>query len=567
MKHDLYCKNCQLKNEPGILPEFYDKGKNETVAIILDLIGDHEVKYNTLLTGHTGKLLRQIINKTENYNILLLPTFLCKPINSKGNLLKIINTCVPYINNLISKYKIKKYLMLGRNAVLLFERLTGIKTGNANLDQLDREGLKTKNNITYRITYHPNIYFKTKLDDILNSIIKAFNDIFEQDYIITLEDNIKLINEIQEQIKQIQKIDFNLEIDANYYDLINVTKGNDYFYYLFYKDGDKKILKIEPLTLIYNDNTIKNLNHLNIINITNKSELKYVNDIQYNKTIKKLSDLGLNYSLYIIDGTKLINHIAITTTLIKNLSFNIYKPTYIDIETIDDKIVLTTIIHNDKIYLFTDKEIKTDSAHEIIITKDIATDVNKFLKENAIIVAGWNVLFDIYYILNNAKNLDINDLKVDYLNNKYCNYPYYSIFDIMYLYEKFINGNSLKYSLDYIAKQELGKGKILTSETFEDLYKYNFEKFVEYNILDTILVKEIDDKLDISNLAQQIRIAIESPIDQDIITKHSKIGNLILIRDLLRQNKITSYAITKESLGVNLSGGFVQDPITSVIYC
>jgi len=568
-KNKIYCSKCLLVNEPLFEPVFIDNNKNNAICIITDIINDNDLKQNTIYHG----LLKQSVDNIQNYNVLVIPPVLCYVDHTKSkNLLKIIRACIPNIYSYIQKYKPKKYLILGRNALNMFERLTNIKVPKGNLDQLDQLGILKDKDIEYRITYHISVYTKTKQIELLNSILRAFEDITGEKIEINLESNTKQLNEIRNILQVSVKEQVNLKIDANNYDLILVTKlskNSNIATYTFYRDGQKNILNIETPIIIHNDNLIKQLNYLHIIDNIKPEQLQYTCDVSYLKGLRRLNDLGINFSLYVLDTTKLINHIAFISSVLENVNYNIYQPTYLDIELVNDKIVLATVIHDNEIYLFTDKKVNFKTiANEIIITNDIATELNNFLVKNSIIITGWNVYFDIYHILTKAKlyNFDKRNLQISYdEDNNYCNYPYYAILDLMYLYKRLINPNSLKYSLDYVAYNELGKRKILTSETFEELYNNNFEKFVEYNILDTILVKEIDEKHDIINLAQQIRIAIQSPIDQDIITKHSKIGTLILIRELLKRNKFLSYNNSKDTLGINLSGGFVQEPIKGVI--
>ncbi|MEM4558306.1 MAG: hypothetical protein QW251_05895, partial [Desulfurococcaceae archaeon] len=536
-KNRIYCSKCLLINEQILEPVFINNNKENTFCVITDIINDNDLKQNTVYHG----LLKQIVDNIQNYNVLIIPPVLCYVDPSKSkNLLKIIRACIPNIYTYIQKYKPKKYLILGRNALNMFERLTNIKVPKGNLDQLDQLGILKERDVEYRITYHIGVYTKTKQIELLNSILRAFEDITGEKIEITLESNIKQLNEIRNNLQVTVKERVNLKIDANNYDLILVTKlskNSNIATYTFYRDGQKNVLNIEMPVIVYNDSLIKQLNYLHIIDNIKLEQLQFTNDINYLKNLKRLNDFGINFSLYVLDTTKLINHIAFVSSVLENVSYNIYQPTYLDIELVNDKIVLATVIHENKVYLFTDKKVDFKTiADEIIVTNDIATELNNFLVKNSVIITGWNVYFDIYHILTKAKlyNFDKKNLQVSYdEDNNYCNYPYYAILDLMYLYKRLINPNSLKYSLDYVAYNELGKRKILTAETFEDLYKNNFEKFVEYNILDTILVKELDEKHDIINLAQQIRIAIQSPIDQDIITKHSKIGTLILIRELL----------------------------------
>jgi hypothetical protein len=56
--------------------------------------------------------------------------------------------------------------------------------------------------------------------------------------------------------------------------------------------------------------------------------------------------------------------------------------------------------------------------------------------------------------------------------------------------------------LDHIAKVELGKEKLSYAEytSFRDFYKNDWQKFVEYNVIDVELVDQLEDKMKLIEL-------------------------------------------------------------------
>jgi DNA polymerase elongation subunit (family B) len=75
-------------------------------------------------------------------------------------------------------------------------------------------------------------------------------------------------------------------------------------------------------------------------------------------------------------------------------------------------------------------------------------------------------------------------------------------FDYLMLYKKFSINDRPRFTLDYISKQELGRGKKKYAGTLDDLYENDPEGFIEYNIDDVELVVSLDEKLDFIFAAQ-----------------------------------------------------------------
>lgn len=126
------------------------------------------------------------------------------------------------------------------------------------------------------------------------------------------------------------------------------------------------------------------------------------------------------------------------------------------------------------------------------------------------IVTGWNLaLFDIPYIIGRMillfgeekaaeispwNKIDRREVEVfKKMRTKYAIYGI-AIMDYLDLYKKFTQGNRSSYKLDYIANLELGYGKISYDEhgAMHLFYKNDFPRFVEYNIVDVVLIVELE---------------------------------------------------------------------------
>ncbi|MBC8428418.1 hypothetical protein H8D04_00900 [bacterium] len=138
----------------------------------------------------------------------------------------------------------------------------------------------------------------------------------------------------------------------------------------------------------------------------------------------------------------------------------------------------------------------------------------KYLELRPTIITGWNVDgFDIPYLYNRtikvlgqsvADNLSPIS-KVIY--SKYANrykIAGVSVLDYLLLYKDFTFGSRPSYRLDDIGQFEVGSPKISYDGTLNDLYENDLRKFVEYNIHDVRIVKQLDDKLDFIDIARGI---------------------------------------------------------------
>lgn len=133
--------------------------------------------------------------------------------------------------------------------------------------------------------------------------------------------------------------------------------------------------------------------------------------------------------------------------------------------------------------------------------------IHHFRKKNVDILTGWNVMgFDVPYIINRCKNLKIEESLSPiniYKERRTGGYHIegggyviagISILDGLELYKNFVYTKRERYSLQFIGQIELKKGKKDLEGTVNNEWKNNWNNFVEYNVNDVILCKEIEDK-------------------------------------------------------------------------
>jgi DNA polymerase elongation subunit (family B) len=191
------------------------------------------------------------------------------------------------------------------------------------------------------------------------------------------------------------------------------------------------------------------------------------------------------------------------------------------------------------------------------------------------IVTGWNIeFFDIPYLVNRIKLL-FNDKEAKRLSpwkildekiiefrgkeNQSYNPFGLSVLDYYQLYRKFTFGNQESYKLDFISQIELGEKKIDYSEygNLLELYKNNYQKFIEYNIHDCVLVDRLDDKLKF--LEQVMALAYDAKVNfQDTMTTVRSWD--IIIHNYLLEQGIVIPQFKKQPDFDSLVGGYVKEP-------
>jgi DNA polymerase elongation subunit (family B) len=198
------------------------------------------------------------------------------------------------------------------------------------------------------------------------------------------------------------------------------------------------------------------------------------------------------------------------------------------------------------------------------------------------VVSGWNsVGFDIPYIINRFKKILGEDTtkklspwnvitereRVSSLGKEYTTYTIVGLasLDYMELYKAYSpEGNSQdSYRLDNIAHVELGENKISYDEydSLTQLFKENYQKFIEYNIQDVNLILRLDDKLKLFELA--LTLAYDTKTNYEDIFAQTRMWDSLTYNNLLDKGIIVPSKV-KTSKNESYEGGYVKDPQVGV---
>ncbi len=197
------------------------------------------------------------------------------------------------------------------------------------------------------------------------------------------------------------------------------------------------------------------------------------------------------------------------------------------------------------------------------------TFLSEIVQKKIPMMSGWNVIgYDWKYIINRARRLGIDPSIASpsgKLNNQNNDIPLHvGIMDYMDLYKAWDRSVDVKenFKLNTVAEVVVGLKKISYDGSLKDLLEKDFEKYVFYTAVDTLLVMLIHEKLKtmeiVLTLANLCKISIykaDSPVS---------ITESLLAREFLKDNKIlaSDFNIRKENKDEQYEGAYVKKPIT-----
>ena len=160
---------------------------------------------------------------------------------------------------------------------------------------------------------------------------------------------------------------------------------------------------------------------------------------------------------------------------------------------------------------------------EVVLYKTEKEMLKTFLDliEDSDVLSGWNSEgYDIPYLTNRIiKVLGKAETRKLCLFDQFPKQRTYEMFgseretydligrvhlDYMQLYRKYNYEERHSYRLDYIGEMEVGEKKVAYEGSLDRLYNHDFERFLEYNIQDVMLLDKMDKKLQFIDLANTI---------------------------------------------------------------
>jgi DNA polymerase elongation subunit (family B) len=195
------------------------------------------------------------------------------------------------------------------------------------------------------------------------------------------------------------------------------------------------------------------------------------------------------------------------------------------------------------------------------------------------VITGWNSrFFDIPYLVNRINRLMPGEQKklspwgmvderiINSFQRKQQTYEIGGIehLDYLELFKKFgySYGPQESYSLNHISHVVLGEKKLSYEEHGDlfSLYKFDYQKFIDYNIKDVELVDRIEDKTGLITLA--MTIGYKGGVNYGDTFGTTAIWDTIIYRDLYA-NKI-AIPFAEDKIKTPYPGGYVKEPIVGL---
>ena len=192
------------------------------------------------------------------------------------------------------------------------------------------------------------------------------------------------------------------------------------------------------------------------------------------------------------------------------------------------------------------------------------------------VLTGWNVeLYDIPYICGRLERLFgekkmkqmspwniVHREEMEIKGRTQILYNMYgvSVLDYMDLYKKFTYTNQESYRLDHIAHVELGQNKLDHSEfeNFKEFYTQDWQKFIDYNIIDVELVLRLEDKMKLIELA--IALAYDAKVNMKDVYYQVRMWDTLIYNYLKNRNLVVPPA-KRSNKNEKYAGAYVKEPI------
>ena len=208
--------------------------------------------------------------------------------------------------------------------------------------------------------------------------------------------------------------------------------------------------------------------------------------------------------------------------------------------------------------------------------QEMLSDFHQWWTENTPdIITGWNCnLYDIPYLCRRLERVlgekwkksmspwnRVLEREIEIHNRKHLQYDIsgVAILDYLDLYKKFTYSAQESYRLDHIANVELGQKKVDHSEyeNFKEFYTKDWQKFVEYNIVDVELVDRLEDKMKLIELA--LTLSYDAKVNLSDVYSQVRMWDTMIYNDLQKKNIVVPPKVSTKK-DEQYAGAYVKVP-------
>jgi len=550
-----------------------DLSKVELI-VIAENPGKDETKKGLPLVGKAGKMFRKYFTKfgLHKTKYLLTNCVLCQTLNEDGTTGNptpdVIDICKINCMSIVRSCNPKLVVLMGTSPMSAF----GIaKAGITKLhgSVVEWEGFKTI------VIVHPSFVnrnlnlWEPKYEDAMNKISSM----------ITGKNEIKT----DAHIKSIGHGIHRYQIPEKYYtedyrlvDVQFLNRSQQVLYMFRDKDNNKIIHKETDEYVCYQvpegvpAKKILPYEQLNQISVHYKDRYNLDPDITYEGDVKITAKHAMDYYHYSKgEAAKTHSNIMFFDIEIdtgKSRTFPTPTEAKFPIN------MLTTIFNGVKICYVVDNKTEPIEKKDGIIYKIFTNEkkmmnefISNFKDQNADYICGWNAIsFDLQYIFTRLPKIGIKQTSLSNFNEFYvdgqryiCHIPGIVAIDQDFVYKTFTFTKMENYKLGFIAQHELGVTKIDLPLPFNEMYWKMLNTTIDYNIRDTELLEQLENKLSHINLLNELRVICNTSFDA--VSSFGQIDSLMV--SYLKEKDIASKNSDPHIQKEKYPGAFVFEPI------
>ncbi len=575
------CSTCDLINAPSCILETNCKSDLTKVDIIFiaENPGKEEVKKEVPLIGKAGQLFRKYFDNhlKKNCKWLLTNSVLCATIKdgkTENPNDETIEKCKENCFKIIEQSNPKLIVLMGSSPMKAFNIA---KSGITNL----RGKIFKWRDFDVLLTIHPSFVARGNT---------AYEELFEQDLIlagqkigaIKTDRKIKQ-KEVSTGVSGIHHYKIPEKFYTDEYRLVDIqTISRKQILYIFRDNNNNKVYHKENDDYYYyiipkNVDARKSIPYDQLYQavIPYKEKAKIDHNISYEGDIKLSVKHAMDYYHFNQGEAEKIN--------LNIMFFDIEVDTGIDnrsfpqpSEALYPINMITTIYHKDKICYVVDNKTEPILPIEGIEIKTYSSDrqllsafINDFKNVDPDYLCGWNSInFDMEYIFNRMRRLKMNTASFSKFNEFYidsskfiCKLTGCIPLDQMHLYKMFTFTKLESYRLDFVADTELKKKKIPLEHPINEMYYKALNKLIGYNIRDTELLVDLENKLKHINLLNELRVICKSSFN-GAASSFGQVDSIIV--SFLKEKGLASKNANPHIDKVKYPGAFVLEPVPGI---
>jgi len=572
------CSKCDLLDAPSCILETNCKSDLSKVDVIFiaENPGKDEVKKGKPLVGKAGKKFRKYFEKfgINKMNYLLTNVVLCQTLNPDGTTgnpsEEVIDRCKSNCLNIIKACNPKLVVLMGTSPMKAFGiAKAGITSIHEKYEVLNWDGYNVM------VIVHPSFVNRNP----------AWEEKFEMGLAKIAErlSGKTVKSSHKSTLKTLGKGIHYYKIPEKYYtdeyrliDVQFLNKTSQVLYIFRDKNNKKEFYKTSDEYYCYQApkgvevRKLVPYDQLNQITIKYRDRYDLDSNITYEGDVRITAKHAMDYYHYNQGECKKVKSNIMFFDIEVDTGKDRVFPTPVEAAYPIDMI---TAIFNGKIVTFVvdnkTEPIKEFENVEMRIFKNekkmMQDFINYFKDCDPDFIAGWNAInFDLAYIYTRLPQLGIAQSSMSQFKEFYVDGPKYvshipgcvSI-DQDFLYRTFTFTKMENYKLGFIAQHELGVSKIDLPIPFNEMYWKMLNLKIEYNIRDTDLLQQLEDKLAHINLLNELRIICNTSFDS--VSSFGQTDSLMV--SYLRNKGIASKNSDPHIVKEKYPGAYVHEPI------